>query len=252
MDALGAGLEGKGVIVTGAAGGIGSAVARAFSRAGARLLITDLRQDALAQVLESLTGEGHHTMACDLRNPVARVDLVDQALEKLGTLRALALVAAVYKPRTAITDVSEEDWDEQHDINLRSNFFLARAAAEAMRKTGENGRIIAFTSQAWWSGGLAGSTVYAASKAGLVSMCRGLARTYGPFGITVNTVAPAVVETEMNVNIPEVVESIRKNTPLGRVASPEEMAGIVVFLASDHASYITGATVNLTGGFLMY
>jgi NAD(P)-dependent dehydrogenase (short-subunit alcohol dehydrogenase family) len=252
MDALGAGLEGKGAIVTGAAGGIGRAVAQAFSRAGARLLITDLKQEALVPVLQSLTGEGHHAMACDLRDATARDALVETALEKLGSLRAIALVAAVYRPRPSITDVSEQDWDEQHDINLRSSFFLARAAAEAMRRTGEAGRIVAFTSQAWWSGGLAGSTVYAASKAGLVSMCRGLARTYGPFGITVNTIAPAIVDTEMNAGIPAVVESIRQNTPLGRVATPEEMAGIVVFLASDHASYITGATVNLTGGFLMY
>src|SRR2546428_746350 len=116
------------------------------------------------------------------------------------------------------------------------------------------GRIITCTSQGWWTGGFGGSVVYAASKGGITSMTRGLARTYGPHQITVNAVSPGQARTPMLMDglDPAVLESMTKATPLGRVAEPEEIAGTVVFLASDHARFITGATINISGGFLMY
>ena len=153
-----------------------------------------------------------------------------------------------------LDDATEEDWDFQHDIHLKAAFFLCRAAARVMIEAGKGGRIITFSSQGWWSGGFGGSVVYAASKGGVVSMTRGLARTLGPHGITVNCVAPGQVHTPMLMKdlSREVYESMKAQTPLGYVAEPEELAGPVVFLASDHARYITGATLNVSGGLLMY
>lgn len=251
---LGAGLEGKGVICTGAAGGIGAAVARAFASVGARVMAVDLDQAAVDAVVADLEGEGHVAVGLDLSDLARHEELVTRAREELGSVRALAHMAAVLRRRSNVDEVTEEDWDVQLDVNLKASFFLMRAVARSMRDAGEGGRIIAFSSQGWWTGGFGGSVVYCASKGGIVSMCRGLARTYGPHGITVNTVAPGQVETPMLLTDldPKVLESMRAQTPLGRIAAPEEMAGIVVFLASDHASYITGATLNLTGGFLMY
>jgi NAD(P)-dependent dehydrogenase (short-subunit alcohol dehydrogenase family) len=251
---VGAGLEGKGVIVTGAAGGIGRAVAEAFASTGARVMAVDLAQEAVDDVVAGLPGGGHVGLAADLRDTAGCAALVERARSALGNLYVLANLAAVLRRRDSVDEVTEDDWDFQHDVNLKAAFFLARAAADAMVEASQGGRIILFTSQGWWTGGFGGSVVYASTKGGVTSLCRGLARTYGRHRITVNAVSPGQVETPMlRTGLdPAVYESMRAATPLGYVAQPEEMAGPVVFLASDHASYITGATINASGGFLMY
>jgi NAD(P)-dependent dehydrogenase (short-subunit alcohol dehydrogenase family) len=166
----------------------------------------------------------------------------------------LAHLAAVLRRRRTIDEVTEDDWDYQIDTNLKATFFLNRCAARIFREQGRGGRIVNFTSQGWWTGGFGGSVVYAASKGGIVSMSRGLARTLAPDGITVNTIAPGGVDTPMmrSGSTPEDLDSFVKMIPLGRMAEPDELAGIVLFLASDHARYITGATINVSGGQLMY
>jgi NAD(P)-dependent dehydrogenase (short-subunit alcohol dehydrogenase family) len=251
---VGAGLEGRGVIVTGAAGGIGRAVAEAFAMTGARVLAVDREQRAVDDVVAGLEGGGHVAASADLRDLASHALLVERARRELGGLYVLADLAAVLRRRNSVVEVTEEDWDVQHDINLKATFFLGRQVAEALVEAGRGGRIILFTSQGWWTGGFGGSVVYASTKGGVTSLCRGLARTYGPHGITVNAVSPGQVETPMLMTglDMEIYESMRKATPLGYVARPEELAGPVVFLASDHASYITGATINVSGGFLMY
>lgn len=251
---VGAGLEGRGVIVTGAAGGIGKAVAEAFATTGARVLAVDLDQHAVDDVVAGLDGAGHVAAGADLRDLTSHAMLIDLARRELGDLYVLANLAAVLRRRGSVAEVTEDDWDLQHDVNLKAAFFLSRQVAEAMVEIGRGGRIILFTSQGWWTGGFGGSVVYASTKGGVTSMCRGLARTYGAHGITVNAVSPGQVETPMLLTDldPEIYESMRRATPLGYVARPEELAGPVVFLASDHASYITGATINVSGGFLMY
>jgi NAD(P)-dependent dehydrogenase (short-subunit alcohol dehydrogenase family) len=156
--------------------------------------------------------------------------------------------------QSSLDDVTEQDWDLQNQVNLKASFFLCRAAAAAMREQGQGGRLITFASQGWWTGGFGGSVVYSATKGGVVSMTRGLARTYGPHGITANCIAPGAVRTSMGTEgvSSELREAITTATPLGRWAEPREIAGAVVFLASNHASYITGATLNISGGWLMY
>ncbi|MDB5077510.1 MAG: short-chain dehydrogenase/reductase [Chloroflexi bacterium] len=251
---VGAGLEGKGVLVTGAAGGIGKSVAEAFGATGARVMAVDLDQGAVEAVVAGLPGGGHLAVGANLRDLGALTGLVGRARQELGSLDVLVHLAAVLRRRLNIDEVTEEDWDFQIDLNFKSTFFLARAAAGAMRDQGRGGRVILFSSQGWWTGGLGGSVVYNAAKGGVVTMARGLSRIYGPHGITVNTVAPSFVITPMLMSglDPTMLESWKTATPLGRLADPGEIAGPVVFLASDHASFISGTTLNISGGFLNY
>lgn len=251
---VGAGLEGRGVIVTGAAGGIGREVAKAFASSGAYVMVVDVDPESSRAVLGELEGTGHAWRAMDVADVSAHPGLIADARRELGNLYVLVHLAAVLRRRAQLTDVTEEDWDLQVDTNLKGTFFLCRAAAEAMVAGGGGGRIVTFTSQGWWTGGFGGSVVYNATKGGVVTMTRGLARSYGPHGITVNSIAPGQVRTPMLMTdlSPEVLKSMVRATPLGRIAEPEEIAGTAVFLASKHAQYITGATVNVSGGFLMY
>jgi NAD(P)-dependent dehydrogenase (short-subunit alcohol dehydrogenase family) len=251
---VGAGLEGRGVILTGATGGIGSAVARGFASAGARVMAVDLDQGKLDDLVGSLDGTGHVGVVANLGDLDSHDTVVQRAVEALGEVYVLANLAAVLRRRGSLDEVTEDDWDFQVDVNLKAAFFLSRAAGKAMIAAGKGGRIILFSSQGWWTGGFGGSVVYAASKGGITTVCRGLARTFGPHLITVNCVSPGQVHTPMLMTglAPEIYEAMKKQTPLGYVAEPEELAGPVVFLASDHARYITGATLNVSGGFLMY
>jgi NAD(P)-dependent dehydrogenase (short-subunit alcohol dehydrogenase family) len=181
--------------------------------------------------------------------------ILRSALDAFGRFDVLAHTAAVLRRRYDIDDVSEEDWDLQLDVNLKATFFLNRTAAKLFREQGRGGRIINFTSQSWWTGGFGGAVAYAASKGGIVSMSRGLARTLAPHDITVNTIAPGFVDTPMLVSgvSEEQLEEWKQMVPLGkRFTTPEEIAGAVVFLASDHASHITSTTMNVTGGQLVY
>lgn len=251
---IGAGLEGKGVIVTGAAGGIGKACAEAFAMTGAKVLAVDLDQAKVDAVVAGLEGTGHTGMAANLGDHSTHQAIVDRAMAAFGNVYVLCHTAAVLRRRKSLDEVTEEDWDLQHDINLKAAFFFSRTVANALVAQGKGGRIILYSSQGWWTGGFGGSVAYAATKGGITTMCRGLARTYGAHLITVNCVSPGQVHTPMLLTDlpPEIYENMKKQTPLGYVAEPEEMAGPTVFLASDHAKYITGSTINASGGFLMY
>jgi len=249
------GLEDRGVIVTGAAGGIGRAVAHAFAQAGARVALVDLDQAGCERVVAELSQpERHLALGADLTDLAAHESLVESALQRFGRLDALAHLAAVLRRRASLDEVTESDWDLQFDTNVKATFFLNRAVATAFRRAGGGGAIINFTSQGWLTGGYGGSAVYAASKGAIVSLSRGLARTLAADGITVNTVAPGAADTAMmrGGSTEADLAAFTSMIPLGRMAQPDELTGIVLLLASDHARYITGATINVSGGQIMY
>ena len=189
------GLEGAVVVVTGAAHGIGRSVAEAFATAGATVCALDLNP-AVAEVVADLPGGGHEALTTDLRDITGHRDVIAGIVERHGRLNHLAHVAAVLRRRDHIDDITEDDWDFQVDVNLKASFFLMREVARVL-KDGGGGSITAFTSQGWMTGGFGGSVVYAATKGGIVSMTRGMARAYAPAGIHVNTVSSGGVETPM-------------------------------------------------------
>ena len=251
---LASGLEGKRVLVTGGAGGIGREVSLAFGAAGARAAVVDLADDKVAAVVAEMEGGPHLPLAVDLRPHAGHPKLIETVVRALGGLDILVCAAAVLVRRASVDEVTEADWDLQHDINLKSTFFLNQAAARVFRRQGRGGRIINFASQGWQSGGFGGSVVYAASKGGVVSMTRGLARSLAKDNITVNAVSPGAADTAMMRSgmTDEELADVAAAIPLGRMAAPSELAGAVLFLASDHAAYVTGATINVSGGWLMY
>jgi NAD(P)-dependent dehydrogenase (short-subunit alcohol dehydrogenase family) len=241
------------VVVTGAAGGIGAAIARGFASAGAKVLCVDRPESKLAEVQNSLTGAGHQILEIDLTQ-LSDHSKIFQTAETIAPFVALVHCAAVLRRRSTVDEVTEEDWDTQIDVNLKSTFFLNRTARDAFKRAGRPGSIVNFSSQGWWSGGFGGSVVYAASKGGVVSMTKGLARSFAPDQVRVNALAPGGVDTDMmwsgtsNAAMDKFIEMI----PMGRLASPNEMVGGAVFLSSNAASYITGTVLNISGGQLMY
>lgn len=250
---LAAGLTDRGVIVTGAASGIGRAACFGFASAGARVFAVDVNSEGLKDTVASLPHRGHTSYTYDLADIRGLEGLVEDAIQDLGQLWALINVAAVLR-RQSLEEVSEADWDRQLTVNLKSAFFLDRAVGTRLVEAGEGGRIVNFTSAGFLKGPMAGSHAYVASKGGIVSMTRGFARAYGPHGILCNTVSPGQTDTPMqrNDNPPETLEAVTRSCPLGRMAQPAEIASVAVFLASSHASFINGATINVSGGSVMY
>jgi NAD(P)-dependent dehydrogenase (short-subunit alcohol dehydrogenase family) len=240
------------VIVTGAGGGIGKATCHRLARDGFIVCAVDRDADSTAAVTRELGGSHCHA-ALDVTDLAAQQQLVEQ-LAAEHDLAGMVHLAAVLRRKADLDDITEDDWDAQIDTNLKATFFLNRAVARVLIDQGHGGSIVNFASQGWWSGGFGGSVVYAASKGGVVSMTRGLARTLAPHGVRVNVVAPGFVDTSMmrgGMSAEDLEESIEQ-VPLGRLATPEEIADTAAFLVGNDSRYMTGATLNVSGGQLMY
>ena len=245
-------LQNQVVMVTGAASGIGRAVAKHFAAIGAQVALVDINFEGAEKVCGELAGgDRHHTFRCDLGEP-SQCESVAQQVLKWGGRMDVLVNAAAYLERRPVEDADIDYWNRHIAINMAGPFFLARACAKPMQRQG-SGRIILFSSQGAFTGGFNGSAVYSMTKAAVVALVKSLAREYARQGITVNSIAPGGVDTPMlrGGMSEEDIQGFIEKIPMERLATPEEIAGACAFLASDEAGYITGATLDVNGGQLM-
>jgi NAD(P)-dependent dehydrogenase (short-subunit alcohol dehydrogenase family) len=240
-------LEGRTALVTGASRGIGAATARALDRAGARVALTGRSGDELKQVAAELEREPM-VIVGDLASADAAADIAREVLDEFGSVDILVNNAA-FAARLPTVDMTAELIDQTMAVNVRAPLLLIAALAPSMIARGR-GSIVNLSS----ASALVGTprrAAYAASKGALDAATRSLAMELGPYGIRVNSVAPGVVDTALwakNKAVPGVVESVIEQTPLGRWAQPDDIADVIVFLASDAARFVTGETLSAAGG----
>jgi 3-oxoacyl-[acyl-carrier protein] reductase len=241
-------LDGRSALVTGASGGIGAAIARALHAQGAAVALSGTRRDAL-EALAGELGERAFVCAADLSDPAAADALVASAEAAAGPLAILVNNAGLTRDMLALR-MKDADWQAVLDVDLSAPFRLARAALKGMLRR-RAGRIIQISSVVGATGN-PGQANYAAAKAGLVGMSKALAQEVGSRGITVNVVSPGFVETRMTDGLAEVQRTrLVESIPLGRMGQPADVAAAVVYLASDEAGWVTGATLHVNGGMAM-
>ena len=251
---IGRGLEGKRIIVTGASSGIGKATALLLERVGASVIAIGLDKGRLSELEREFSDPSRHLiLSVDLSSEHCADQIMKATIARFGGVDAVIMAGAALR-RRELKDVTVEDWDYQIDANLRSTFLIARAVAEHLKEEKRAGSILAFTSPSWLTGSFFGADAYSASKAGIVAFSRGLAKQLGIFGIRVNTISPGQIDTPMQHrdNTPQNVQAIIDACPLKRIGQPEEIASVAVFVTSDHGSFITGATLNVSGGVHIY
>jgi NAD(P)-dependent dehydrogenase (short-subunit alcohol dehydrogenase family) len=253
MTHLDWGLAGQTVIVTGGAGAIGRAVCEGFAEAGAKVAVVDIDQSACDAVAARLPGA--QGFGANLTDFAALPALIARIEDAMGLATHLVNIAGIIRRTADLFSVTEEDWDAQHDVNLKGLFFLTQAFATRLRDEGREGSVVNYSSQGWQSGGFGGSVVYNPTKGAVTTMTRGMARSWAHLGIRVNALAPGLVDTPMLKTPGQTAEQFRAmvdTIPLKRLAVPDDHVGATVFLCSPMARYMTGATVNVSGGFLMY
>jgi 3-oxoacyl-[acyl-carrier protein] reductase len=241
-------LDRKTALVTGASGGIGAGIARALHAQGAVVVLSGTRREALDALAAEL-GERVHVCPADLRAPEAADALIAASEAAAGPLHILVNNAGLTRDMLALR-MKDEDWQTVLDVDLSAPFRLARAALKGMLRR-RAGRIIGIGSIVGATGN-PGQANYAAAKAGLVGMTKALAQEVGSRGITVNMVAPGFIATPMTDVLSETQKvKLTEAIPLGRLGQPADIAASVVFLASDEAGWITGATLHVNGGMAM-
>jgi 3-oxoacyl-[acyl-carrier protein] reductase len=223
-----------------------------FSREGAHVLACDWNRSAVDRLCGELVAEGRSVRALEV--DVARSDqvakMVEAAIAAFGRIDILVNNAGI-SPKKEFLDYTEEDWDAVHSVNLKGEYLCARAVCEHMMAN-RYGRIVNLSSSAWRSGGFAGGVPYTAAKAGVIGLTRALAKTLGPYGITVNAIAPGPSATQMTETwLAEWSKTFLRQIPLGRVGEPDDIANAALFLASDEAAYITGICLDVNGGIAM-
>jgi 3-oxoacyl-[acyl-carrier protein] reductase len=248
-------LRDRTAIITGASRGIGAATAIKFAEAGAKGLVINYNREreraALVGAQCERLGAEVLLARADVSRPASVEKMIERAALRFGSLDILVANAGIWK-RAAIEEMTEREWDETINVNLKSIYACCRAAARVMAPR-KRGTIILVSSTAGQRGE-AFHSHYAATKGAIISMTKSLAAELGPRGVTVNCVAPGWVATDMTdsaIADPKEGRKIRGLIPLGRVATPEEMAGPILFLASDLASYVNGEVLNVNGGMVL-
>jgi 3-oxoacyl-[acyl-carrier protein] reductase len=241
-------LTGKVALVTGATGGIGGAIAKAFHAQGASVVLAGTRSGVLDQLKAEL-GERAAVQAADLADPGAADTLLKAAETAFGKLDILVNNAGLTRDTLAMR-MSDEDWQKVIDVNLTAGFRLARGALRGMMRR-RWGRIIGITSIVGVTGN-PGQANYAAAKAGMIGMTKAFAAEVASRAITVNCIAPGFIETAMTDALtPEQKERILPRVPAGRLGAGADIAAAAVYLASEEASYVTGQTLHVNGGMAM-
>ena len=245
-------LEGKTALVTGASGGIGSSIAYALARQGARLALSGSNGSKLRSFREQLNNEiggDHVEITCDLSNTTQVEELIPATVDTLGNIDILVNNAGITRDNLAMR-MKDEEWEQVIKINLEAAFRLMRAAARPMMKA-RFGRIVTITSVVGATGN-PGQMNYAAAKAGLVGMSKSLAQELASRGITVNCVAPGFIRTAMTDELPDAQkEALNARIPMGRMGEGDDIGAAVAYLASEEAGYVTGQTLHVNGGMAM-
>jgi len=247
-------LTGRVAIVTGAGQGIGRGVALGLAREGAIVIVADILSDLASKVASEIYALGGKAIAIqvDVSDWVAVEAMVKQAITKFGKVDILVNNAGILRATTPLEKITEDEWDEVMGVNVKGAFNCTKAVLPKMK--GQHwGKIVNVSSIAGRSISNSGGVHYSSSKAALLGFTRHLARETAPFGINVNAIAPAGVETEMVSRVwsTEQIAKLVERIPLGRLASTDEIANLVVFLSSDRSAYITGATIDINGGLLL-
>jgi NAD(P)-dependent dehydrogenase (short-subunit alcohol dehydrogenase family) len=241
-------LKNKVALVTGAGKGIGRGIALALAKEGYHVAISDIDEVALNSVVAEITSLGVKALAvkCDVSKKVEVDAMTGKVVAELGSLDVLVNNAGIY-PFVPFKDMTEEQWDKVMTVNLKSNFLCSQAASKVLPN---GGRIVSISSIASVVG-FAGLVHYCASKGGVSAMARALALELAERKITVNAVAPGAIKTPGAASSEEQEKQTVMAIPLARMGQPEDIAGAVVFLASEQASYITGQTIIVDGGWTL-
>ena len=241
-------LTGKTALVTGATGGIGGAIARAFHQQGATVALSGTRRDALDALAADLA-DRVHVLPCNLADKDDVEALVPKSEEAIGQLDILVSNAGITKDNLLV-QLRDEDWDQVVAVNLTASFRLARAALRGMMRR-RFGRIIGITSVVGVTGN-PGQGNYTATKAGMIGMIKSIAGEYAKRGVTANSIAPGFIATAMTDKLNDKQrEAILARVPAGRLGTGADVAATAVFLASEEAAYVTGQTLHVNGGMAM-
>jgi len=242
-------LSGRVALVTGSTRGIGRAIADTLARAGAKVAIVGRERGRAQEVAEQIGAEGSRGFACDVADVASVGALVESVEKELGPVDILVNNAGLTRDNILMR-LKDDDWDAVLNANLRGAFAAIRAASRGMMKR-RWGRVINIASVVGLVGNK-GQSNYAASKAGLIGLTKSVAKELASRNILANAVAPGFIETDMTATMSdEARASLSQQIPLGRLGSPSDIAGIVAFLASEHAAYITGQVFVVDGGMVM-
>tara|TARA_R110002095_G_scaffold126453_2_gene109554 strand:- start:4328 stop:5065 length:738 start_codon:yes stop_codon:yes gene_type:complete len=241
-------LDGKIALVTGATGGLGSAIARSLYKAGATVVLSGRRLEILNDLAKEL-GERAHVAVADLGDKDSVQSLVGKVTEEVGAISILVNNAGLTRDNLFMR-MKDQELDEVIDVNLKAPFYLSRAVMRGMMKA-RWGRIINISSIVAVTGN-PGQANYCASKAGIIGLSKSLAHEIASRNITVNCVAPGFIESDMTSVLPDAQkEALLSGIPQGRMGKPEDIANAVLYLASEEAGYITGQTLHVNGGMAM-
>ncbi|MDQ0314576.1 SDR family NAD(P)-dependent oxidoreductase [Amorphus orientalis] len=246
-------------LVTGAGGGIGSAVSRRLASDGFRVLATDMSLQAAEKIAAELTGGPHPSMALDVGDEAAVADVFRRAEAEYGAISVVVAAAGLLildesGARRPIVETSTEEWSRTQHVNSTGTFFLVREFLRLRQTTRlDDARFIAFGSVAAQLGGYRSSSAYITSKSAILGLVKAAAREGAPFGVAVNAVAPGLIDAPMlRMSLdPSGDAEVAKAIPLGRIGTPDDVAGAVSFLAGPDSAYMTGAVLDVNGGYRM-